>query len=889
MWLSEAEKIADSGIKADNKSQRHRLWEDLLTLYDYQQDLSLDFDQEEHYAIKKMETATKGVGSTKDFNIETTARDLANKYMSIEKYDKAYKMLMYLKNYNDTNYTHSPFVQNKKDRRTSDNLLYLTQSLQSYYMDLGNYKKAEEIIDMEHSMIEALRKKGDNSLGQQQLNNNLSLLSIYTNSCKTKDDWRHCLKLCDNLSKWSSQHLMKQFGTDNDWRSLNYVVPVLFKKRYVLMQLDDYDGAIRCIGTLDSIMNLYPSMFPKQERLRQQFNLYNCYRLKGDTLRSNALLDDISRKAGQIENIDWQLSTNILFANASRSIEEVFNGRPVSDDDIKTINLISDRLTSIVKYNFQFMTYTERTNFWNGWSAWFQTFIPNMAFADRDGRLLPLAYNSALLGKNILLNSEMEIADIVAKSGDTSLQYAYKKLLDDKAALSQAIQGKSKNADELGDKVDNEERELIKRSVALDDYTKRLTMDWTAVRDNLKGGEAAVEFMSCKGKDNTEAYLALIVTHSCKAPKIVRLNLQDLLNELSSNELYTTDTLYAVLWVPVIDAIGDKKLTTIYFSPVSHLHSTAIEYAPMPDGKPINSKYNIFRLSSTREVALMERAKDKKPRSLSVLYGGLDYGASPSAIATENKRQGYREMPGYAFTANDSTLRAGVSFLPGAFNEVLQIRGIVEGAQWPDSTYMQTHGTEESFKNLSSRHPSVLHIATHGFYWEEPEDTRYRLILPTMMDNMANSDIVSAEDRTLTHSGLLMAGANTALTGKPLPDNMDDGILTAQEISLVDLSGLDLVVLSACQSGMGAVSGDGVFGLQRGFKKAGANTLVMSLWNVNDKATQILMSEFYRNLVKGESKRLAFVNAQQYLRTIDDGAYDRPKFWAAFILLDALK
>ena len=109
-----------------------------------------------------------------------------------------------------------------------------------------------------------------------------------------------------------------------------------------------------------------------------------------------------------------------------------------------------------------------------------------------------------------------------------------------------------------------------------------------------------------------------------------------------------------------------------------------------------------------------------------------------------------------------------------------------------------------------------------------------------------------------------------------------------QEISQLDFRGMAIVVLSACPTDLVASTGDGVFGLQRGFKKAGARTLMMSLWKVDDQATHLLMDEFYRQLTHGKSKHDAFTAAQRYLRTTADGKYAAPRFWAAFILLDAV-
>ena len=148
---------------------------------------------------------------------------------------------------------------------------------------------------------------------------------------------------------------------------------------------------------------------------------------------------------------------------------------------------------------------------------------------------------------------------------------------------------------------------------------------------------------------------------------------------------------------------------------------------------------------------------------------------------------------------------------------------------------------------------------------------------------------ISGEDKRLTRSGLILAGANNTLRNKEGKTSGNDGILYAYEIAGLNLNDVDLIVLSACQSGLGDIdASEGVFGLQRSFKLAGTNSLVMSLWKVNDDATRILMTEMYKNLYSGQTKREALANAQLALRSYNNGIYDRPEFWAAFVLLDAL-
>ena len=150
---------------------------------------------------------------------------------------------------------------------------------------------------------------------------------------------------------------------------------------------------------------------------------------------------------------------------------------------------------------------------------------------------------------------------------------------------------------------------------------------------------------------------------------------------------------------------------------------------------------------------------------------------------------------------------------------------------------------------------------------------------------MGPSKQIYHEDKAMTRSGLLLSGCNHALSHEKIPEGVEDGILTAEEISKLDMRGLDLVVLSACQTGLGdIISGEGVFGLQRGFKKAGVHTLIMSLWSVDDNATQLMMTEFYSNLTKGMTKREAFLGAQNKVKTT--AGFENPRFWAAFIMLD---
>lgn len=298
----------------------------------------------------------------------------------------------------------------------------------------------------------------------------------------------------------------------------------------------------------------------------------------------------------------------------------------------------------------------------------------------------------------------------------------------------------------------------------------------------------------------------------------------------------------------------------------------------------------------------------------------MRYNTDMKSLETDSKKYPLRDFNIESSEIADSLqLRSGVEYLPATKEEALNIDKKLGTIHINTKLLIDSIGTEASFKNLSGNHFNILHIATHGFYWTKTEAQQRSGLSFLALLRLGKND--NTEDKALTRSGLLFAGANNALMGKRLPDGIDDGILTAKEISELDLRGLDLVVLSACQTGLGEITGDGVFGLQRGFKKAGAKTLMMSLWKVDDKATQLLMSRFYSNLIAGKSKIESLRDAQKNVREYETeievkvdnkpvisahakeqaqqskiqqkiikkvNPYKDPKYWAAFILLDAL-
>jgi CHAT domain-containing protein len=191
-----------------------------------------------------------------------------------------------------------------------------------------------------------------------------------------------------------------------------------------------------------------------------------------------------------------------------------------------------------------------------------------------------------------------------------------------------------------------------------------------------------------------------------------------------------------------------------------------------------------------------------------------------------------------------------------------------------DPPYTDSRALEEAVKQV--HHPRVLHIATHGFFL--PDQRAHTKL---------NDPTASVIEDPMLRSGLFFAGASRSICGLPPPENADDGILTAYEASTLDLEGTELVVLSACETGLGTNrAGEGVFGLRRALQEAGANSVLMSMWQVPDAETNRLMKLFYENWLAGNNKHEALRAAQHQLREeLKAVGRDQPFYWGAFVLV----
>ena len=395
--------------------------------------------------------------------------------------------------------------------------------------------------------------------------------------------------------------------------------------------------------------------------------------------------------------------------------------------------------------------------------------------------------------------------------------------------------------------------------------SKCFESNWKDIYNVLNTDDIAIEFVSgSKTNESIYHYYALLLRKNQKNPEMIYLyNSEEFIDSLKNAESEEDKQrkVSSLVWNKLLPYFEGIK--NIFFSPTFVLHVIPIEYLPINDNELICDKFNLFRLSSTKRLI---DSRQRKSYKNAILFGGLNYENTSSDIS--KKRSGFEQL-----TFTDS--------------EVNDIADIFEDSNIKCAKYTDFNGTEEMFKNLSGRAIDILHVSTHGMYVSYGDSTKLAKELPFVkFDNLIPNYYLG---NAFNRSFLVLSGGNKLITNGNVFNNQEDGLLTALEISDIDFSNLDLVVLSACDTGLGEYgSDDGILGLQKGFKSAGANSIIMSLKKVDDEATKILMVEFYRNLMRGKTKYQSLKDAQKYLRKADNGKYDKPEYWASFIMLDGL-
>lgn len=577
--------------------------------------------------------------------------------------------------------------------------------------------------------------------------------------------------------------------------------------------------------------------------------------------------------------------------------------------------------------SLNYMSEQQRNSYWNTIKNKYESVYPEFVYRYQPQKptISSFAYNNELFTKGLLLNSSNAIRFSITESVDTALIRQWNELttIKQKMIVMEEKNPQSQYLEQLRKEAEQLEKSITRSSAAYRENLRQWNISWDSVRAVLKPKQVAIEFMKVPLNMDSTMYCALLLRDTCSYPLMIPLFEENQVAGLAGVSLSSAIKqvydyngygmqLSQIVWSKIQKYInrGDE----VFFAPTGVLYQLAIENLPFDENHTMSDVYNMVRLSSTREIVLQP---GKKKYKTAALYGDINYNLRDTSVMLANADR-YRDMAKISIVglSGDTVQRSMASNLPGTKKEIDTIQPILQKKKIDVTVYAWDNACEESFKALTGKHPSILHIATHGFFWDDAKAKKEQYFRQRGGVNQENRSI-----DPLDRCGLLFTGANVALSGhsKTLPEGVDDGILTAKEISNLDFRTTDIVVLSACETGLGDITGDGVFGLQRAFKMAGAQTILMSLWRVDDDATQLLMAAFYRHLSQGQSKRRAFRNAQQEVRnytvtepqtsaptvtktkskdkskssasetileTITTQPYTSPYFWAGFILLD---
>lgn len=563
-------------------------------------------------------------------------------------------------------------------------------------------------------------------------------------------------------------------------------------------------------------------------------------------------LDRIIREETENLELTRKYLGKLMYA---RSLAVIAGSYAMKEEYIQAVEYYKKYMTNIreaIRDEFRLQSETERLLTWNEEVVNIRSLQELLVTLPQGNEQLmddmaSLVYDSELLSKGILLNSSIEFEKVLQAKKDKNLIDVYNLIKKNEEEIQRLRQNAETDLDLerlLGLMEQNQELQLqlYKDCSEFADFTDYISYNWVDVQQAMNESDVAIEFAAI-GSDALDEYnymAALVVTKEMISPVAIPI-----CNMSEAKAMGNLEQLFEqkdnLIWGKLDTYLKGKQ--RIFFSADGIFNHIGIEYLQY-NGKPLSEQFEVYRLSSTKELC---HEKEKIKPINAVLFGNINYNdINTLSKSTERSLSDLRGVGGSEnFADLGNTLR-----------EIDEIQMILKHNKVKKVVRLaDAEANKNAFLRLTNSNVNILHIATHGVYYNKKRST---------------------DAESMDNSILAFAGANLG----------NEGLVTASEVAKMNLRQCDLAVLSACETGLGKLGNDGVFGLQRGFKNAGVHTLLMSLKKVYDDSTAEMMICFYNNLMKGQSKREALVNAQKEIR---DKGFSDSKYWASFILLDALE
>ena len=681
----------------------------------------------------------------------------------------------------------------------------------------------------------------------------------------------------------------------------------------VYLELNCLDSAIIYLNFADSLLNEIKTE-SADYIVPYLYQSANIYQKLGDYQKSNTAID---KALDQILNYDYfrPISAEILRYRIIHQRE--------TDSEIGIQYFVSKLKEYEIKntqQNFNWLSSNEKKHF-IGSLLKSKDFILRFIIENdlKDGNV---GFDIVCFSKALLLESSQELDRLISQSSDETLKKEFAQMKQyKKLCVKLQLEG-SKNEkiiESYQTKADSLDKILVNSLGEYAAVKRKFEITWKNIQSNLKPTEAAIEFARYfDNKDSTYKYIALVLRPNFKTPELVKIGEENKIQIATQNMDFFS--LYQLVWKNIDTLLNGVQ--TIYYSPEGELNNVSFSAMCYSAGNSqlqnftkkrgvgvftkkdtkqscntvLLDKYTFHQLTTTRHLADGVLKRSINLNSSISLYGGINYDyvdINKHVISSEITPEEYAiNMDLSKVISNNIKYKIErkrssayynekMEYLSGTKEEIDNISNLMLNNQWKVETRSdKTAGEYQLKKDLENNVPGVLHIATHGFAF--PDEVK----IESKLTGLSQSVIYRVSEDPMIRCGLMMSGSNMSWTGNSqimLEQTGEDGILTASEVSNLDLSKTKLVVLSACETGLGKIEGsEGTFGLKRGFKLAGVEQLIVSLWSVPDKETMELMTLFYSDLIKTMNPVTSFEKAQKEMRS----RYPTdPEKWAGFVLV----
>ena len=762
---------------------------------------------------------------------------LADSYVHVGDYSKAEKVLLdiwrhvpiYLKNVQDPRMEGVlKFAVSRQLYQFYENMSDKTNMLKYYkiYKKYYNTNSLDSIIVKTHN--QKLWTKSISEINHQELVEYDSIVISYFDSPKSA---------IYSMEKFVDKIMYKrEYGPAFKVKCLNKLIGWQLQDKQLFNAYPRIQQAVNIVRTMQSI---------DEYKVLGELSDY-CYEIH-DIQTSKTLYKRYEYYLSeQYSENDFEYLVN--YNRKFRYYEDEKDWQTLEDELVKYCNGMRQQISN----NIPSMTDEQREHFVVGFDKAHSSAIEALQ-KHPTKKLAELCFDNISFRNGLLLRSNLAIKNSISRLGDKKVTALYNALIKSRRDLVyESISGRIiKNTDKIESRINELEKELALKCTDFKTTKENNDYKHNILQKSLSNTESVVELVEHKG-----SLFALVLEKNTGVSYISIGKISSIQNTLhkSIDDIYHDERLTKFIWENISKVI--PNVSKIYYLPIGKFNQIALGSLYMGKNRYLCDIINLHLLQDPSSLVNKEQlladsylfTSSNKYRMVS-LWGGIDYGENTKLFSGNNRR---------------SAKKRGESIVPLIFTklEVEKISSMLKEKAIANKVYENAMATKTSFKKRSGKGDYILHISTHGFF----------------------NDSTSLSNSMLS-SGLFFAGANNywcdnyAQIGK----GKDDGILRSAEIANINLSGCSLVVLSACETGLGfSDSSEGVYGLQRAFKLAGAKKILMSLWEVDDRATTILMTNFYRYLLEGKDANTALEISKKVVRN----QYPSPEEWGAFVLLN---